>query len=210
MEVKRLPILDWRYLPLSQGTWLRHRLLAEKRQRTNGLVESPAARETRLINHKQCREQQPARHPHPGSPPPAGAAQPHGSNHLASRAAAPTDAVEKTFNISTAAYQSALPAMLALTVTASNQRFMRLYTNVLRGKDYRALAPRLGMREVNISNQHADDKGLAEVIPKPNRADVKQGTSANVVGPAQAKLSEKHKASGKGADPQQRKHQCCV
>lgn len=60
---------------------------------------------------------------------------------------------------------------------------MRLYTNVLRGKDYRALAPRLGIKEVNVSNQHADDKGLAEVTPKPNPANVKQGASANVVCP---------------------------
>lgn len=67
---------------------------------------------------------------------------------------------------------------------------MRLYSNVLRGKDYRALAPRLGTREVNISNQHADDKGLAEVTPKPNRTNVKQGTSANALRPAQAKLRD--------------------
>lgn len=47
---------------------------------------------------------------------------------------------------------------------------MRLYTNVPREKDYRALAPRLGVREVNIGNQHADDKGLAEIIPMSNKA----------------------------------------
>lgn len=77
---------------------------------------------------------------------------------------------------------------------------MRLYTNVLSEKDYRALALRSGVREVNISNQHADDKGLAEVIPKPDRANVKQGTPANVVCPVQAKLSQKHELRGKGAD----------
>lgn len=78
---------------------------------------------------------------------------------------------------------------------------MRLYTNVLREKDYRALAPRLGIREVNISNQQADDEGLAEVIPKPGRANIKQGTSANAVCPVQAKLSQQHEPRGKGADP---------
>ena len=72
---------------------------------------------------------------------------------------------------------------------------------MLREKDYRALAPRLGIREVNISNLHADDKGLAEVIPKTDCANVKQGTSANVVCPVQAKLSQKHEPRGKGADP---------
>ncbi|KAJ7410681.1 hypothetical protein WISP_106729 [Willisornis vidua] len=52
-------------------------------------------------------------------------------------------------------------------------RFMRLYTNVLREMDYKALAPHLALREVNISNQQVDDKGQAEVIPKPNCANVK-------------------------------------
>lgn len=58
---------------------------------------------------------------------------------------------------------------------------MRLYTNALREKDYRLHAPHLGLREANISNQHADDKCLAGVIPRPNCINIKQGTSAHVV-----------------------------
>lgn len=67
---------------------------------------------------------------------------------------------------------------------------MRLYANVLREKDYRLHAPRLGLREANISNQHADDKCLSEVIPRPNWVNIKQGTSAHVLCPVQAKLSQ--------------------
>lgn len=84
---------------------------------------------------------------------------------------------------------------------------MRLYTNVPREKDYRALAPRLGVREVNISNQHADDKGLAEIIPRIDRVNVKQGTSANAVCSVWAKLSPKPEPRGKGADSQGRTHE---
>lgn len=72
---------------------------------------------------------------------------------------------------------------------------------MLREKDYRVLAPRLGLREVNISNQHADDKCLAAVIPRRNCVNIKRGTSAHVVCPVQAKLSQNHEPRGKGGDP---------
>lgn len=54
---------------------------------------------------------------------------------------------------------------------------MRIYSNVQKEKDYRALAPSSEVREVKISNQHTDDESQTKAIPPNNNARVKQSNS---------------------------------
>lgn len=54
---------------------------------------------------------------------------------------------------------------------------MRIYSNVQKEKDYRALAPPSDIRKVKIGNQHTDDEGQTKVVPQNNDAKVKQSSS---------------------------------